>query len=294
MPKQNHLVDTLLMYTKLCFLLSICCCCYLPAQTVLSGSVVDAGTGAPLHFATVAVAGQPYGTLTAEDGSFELNTPETLAPAATIVVSYLGYGAEEYTLADLAGGADIKLRPGSLGLPVVEVSSAGELTAIELGRKERKAITFYQDVFEQTYQLASRINNPEKREGVITGIRYYFGKAAKKGKPVRINFYSVDPACDCPGSPLHASSIIPGKNKSRWNKLDLTADQVVLPAGDFFVAFEWLALSLPNASALNFSIGIIPDRNAAAIYEKVGGAPWAESVKRGIYRPLVRVSGKVN
>lgn len=281
------------MCTRFIFLLSLCCCQSLPAQTVLTGKVLDAESGDPLYFATVTVAGQPYGTLSREDGSFELNTLEKLDPQTTISASYLGYATEKYRLADLVKKGEIRLRPAGVGLSVINVGATGDLTEIELGRKERKAFTFYQSAFDQTYQLASRVSNPEQRAGILTAIRYYFGKAAKKGKPVRLNFYAVDPACDCPGEPLHAVSIIPDKTKSGWNRLDLTSDRVYLPAEDFFIAFEWLGLGTMNSQVLNFSVGIVPDKNAAPIYEKIGGADWTEAVKRGPYRPLVQVLAKV-
>lgn len=282
------------MRTYLYFILIVFCLKAGSAQTVVKGMVLDANDGSPLYFATVVVDGQPYGTLTGTDGQFELNVPETLAPETMISTSYLGYETVQFRLDALREKETISLRPAAVGLPIISVGAAGELTDVELGRKERKAYTFYQDLFDQTFQLATRIENPEQRPGVITSIRYFFGKAAKKGKPVRLNFYAVDPGCDCPGEPLHAASVIPAKNKKGWNKLDLTADQVSLPAGDFFIAFEWLGVGLPNPEAINFSVGIVPDRNAAPLYQKIGGAAWAEATERGPYRPLVRVRGKVN
>jgi hypothetical protein len=276
-----------------CLLLFLCCAPALPAQITLTGKVLDAEDGQPLHFATVAVVGQPYGTLTQAGGSFVLSLPETLPPNSGIIVTYLGYEAAALRLADFKTAEKIMLSPAGVGLPTISVAASGDLTEIELGRKERKAYTFYQTNNDQTYQLATRVLNPAQRPGVIGEVRYYFGNAAKGGKNVRLNFYAVDPACDCPGAPLHATSVIPEKNKSKWNKVDLSSYQVELPAGDFFVAFEWLGPGAEKTGRLDFSIGMVPMGNAPKIYEKLGGTAWKEAVARGAYRPLVRLTAKV-
>ncbi|WP_020566920.1 carboxypeptidase-like regulatory domain-containing protein [Neolewinella persica] len=265
------------------------------AQTTLMGTVTDETNSSPLHFATIAVVGQPYGTLSDADGNFVLTSPITLNPKVKIQVSFLGYATREFTLSELRSSGDVLLSTQGVDLPMANVRAANSepLTEISLGRSERKAFTFYQSIFEQTYQLATRISNPGKRTGMLSSVRYYFGKAAKKGKPVRINFYAIDPSCDCPGKALHTGSIIPEKTKKGWNKLDLTENLVLLPATDFFLSFEWLGLSNTKSAAINFSVGMVPDQAAQPIYEKVGGSSWQESVKRGAYRPLVRIQGKV-
>jgi len=280
---------------KLLFHLFLLCCFNLSGQTILEGVVTDQATKAPLHFATIAVVGQPYGTLSEIDGKFVLTAPGRLGPETNIQISFLGYATRQYSLGELQSSGDVSLSSAGVNLPVAKVSAAdiGPLTDISLGRKEKKAFTFYQSTFDQTYQLATRINNPEKRTGVLQTAYYYFGRAAKSGKPVRINFYANDPSCDCPGESLHSNSIIPDKVKKRWNKLDLTPHLVVLPAGDFFVAFEWLGLKNTASANLDFSVGIIPDKAADPTFEKIGGSGWQKAVKQGVYRPLVRVQGKV-
>jgi hypothetical protein len=290
-----HRIQINLALMKPFFHLLLLTCYTLTGQTTLQGIVVDKDGNQPLHFATIAVTGQPYGTLSEADGSFLLSCPETLPLETEIEVSFLGYATRQYTIAELRENGRVLLSSEGVNLPMANVraASSGPLTDISLGRNEKKAFTFYQSVFEQTYQLATRISNPGKQTGMLSSVRYYFGKAAKEGKPVRINFYAIDPSCDCPGKALHTGSIIPEKTKRGWNKLDLTEDLVLLPANDFFLAFEWLGLSNTKSGALNFSVGMVPYKAAPPIYEKVGGASWQESVKRGAYLPLVRLQGKV-
>lgn len=276
-------------------LLSFCGSLFLSCQTTLTGKIIDGNNGEPLPFATIATTGLPYGTLSETDGTFRLVSPVTLVPETEITVSYLGYASQVLSLAGVSGVDSIILAPRNVDLPMAIVTAAAvaSFTEIKLGRKEKKAGLFYQNTYKQAYQLASRVENKKIRRGVMTKIDFYFGKAAKGGKSVRLNFYAVDPSCDCPGGPLHASPIIPEKVKSGWNKFDLMPYQVQLPAEDFFIAFEWLGLSTMKADNVDFSVGIIYDKKAAPIYEKVGGENWKEAVERGAYRPLVRVSAKV-
>lgn len=281
------------MRPVLFFLLFFCHTVY--AQTSLRGTIVDQENKAPLHFATIAVAGQPYGTLSQADGSFVLSCPETLSPQTNIRVSFLGYATKEYTVAELQRASVVELSGKGLDLPMASISATGSipLKTVSLGRTERKAYTFYQNDFEQTYQLASRVENPDNLSGAIGSVSYYFGKVAKTGKPVRLNFYAVDPGCGCPGEALHATSIIPEKVKKGWNKLDITTYQVVLPPTDFFIAFEWLRTSGAGEPTTNFSVGVVYDKNAKPIFEKLGGYDWEQALRRGSYRPLVRLEGKV-
>jgi len=67
------------------------------ADRTLSGTVLDK-TGAPLIGATVVVKGTGKGTLTEEDGSFELSIPEQAD--VTLVVSYIGYQTREVAVGD--------------------------------------------------------------------------------------------------------------------------------------------------------------------------------------------------
>ncbi len=75
----------------------------------LSGTVVDATTGAPLPGATVLVKGTSNGTATDFDGNFSLS----VSGAGTLVVSYLGFDSAEVSF---AGAANL----GSIGLQASE------------------------------------------------------------------------------------------------------------------------------------------------------------------------------
>ncbi len=266
----------------------------LTAQTEIAGKIVDGATGEPLHFATIAVMGKPIGTLSGPAGNFRLVVPADVVATDQLSISFLGYKTQTVPVFSLRDSSVIRLSGGGLTLPVASVAATADqlLTEVTLGYPEKKAFTFYQSSYDQTYQLATRIQNPERRAGIITEVAYYFGQAAKQGKQVRLNFYSVDPACDCPGTPLNATSIIPEKNKKNWNKLDLKPYLVELPPTDFFVAFEWLGTGQQDSERLNFSVGIVADATTPPTYEKVGGADWAKTA-RGRYRPLVRLKSLV-
>lgn len=66
------------------------------AQTRISGSVTDENDQ-PLAGANILIKGKVTGTVTAADGSFELNT--SLAPPFTLVISMVGYQKQEVEVA---------------------------------------------------------------------------------------------------------------------------------------------------------------------------------------------------
>ena len=266
-------------------------CSSLPGQTTLTGTVTDAA-GQPLEFATVAVRGRADGTLSTTDGSFALTPQSPLAAGDTIVFSYLGYRTRSLAAEELTPGTRVTLAESGVALVTVDVT-AGKLRAVQLGRKEKKALVFYQHRNRQTYQIATRVRNRKRRTGVLTELRYYFGAAARRGKPVRLNFYALDPACECPGTPLHGRSIVPDGVRKGWNKEDLRDHGVELPGGDFFVAYEWLD-GERGPGALDFSVGCAYDGSSPPVFEKTGGLDWQVMERIGKLRPLIKLTALVD
>jgi len=63
----------------------------------LTGTIVEAGTNAPLPGATVVVKGTNVGTITDVDGKFSITVPDD---AETLVITYLGFQAQEVPIGD--------------------------------------------------------------------------------------------------------------------------------------------------------------------------------------------------
>ncbi len=97
----------------------------LSAQTTIQGSLSDGDNGDPLIGASVTIKGTFIGTLTDNDGSFELTTSK--APPFTLEFSYAGYNMQELQVVSTAEKFDIRLNPG---LAMEQVTVVGSRTRL--------------------------------------------------------------------------------------------------------------------------------------------------------------------
>lgn len=88
------------------------------AQINLSGSLLDAGTGEPVAFATVYLDGTSKGVVTGDDGSFLLHD---VALPATLVVSHLNYVNQTLAVTTHKAAFSIRLIPREEVLASVEI-----------------------------------------------------------------------------------------------------------------------------------------------------------------------------
>ncbi|MDX5347152.1 MAG: carboxypeptidase-like regulatory domain-containing protein, partial [Hymenobacteraceae bacterium] len=89
----------------------------------IEGTVVEAGTGKAVSFASVGVAGEGIGTACNENGQFVLKVPEHLK-TKSLQVSALGFKPYKKTLAQLQGQKVLlQLEPAEIKLPEVAVSA---------------------------------------------------------------------------------------------------------------------------------------------------------------------------
>ncbi len=104
------------------FLIAIMTCLGVSAQNVsVSGTVVSAADGEPLIGASVMVKGSSTGTATDIDGNFSLQAPD----GKTLVISYVGYTAQELKVNGAMSGIEIRLVEDSQVLDDVVVVGYG-------------------------------------------------------------------------------------------------------------------------------------------------------------------------
>lgn len=88
MQNQNHFTAIL---TRLLIIIGMCLPGILVAQSLtISGKVIDANTGEPLPYATVAIKNEPFGTITNLAGDFDFHVPKAYGQSL-VVISTLGY-----------------------------------------------------------------------------------------------------------------------------------------------------------------------------------------------------------
>lgn len=105
----NATICTTRRYRWLCFTVALALMpsVYTWSQSTVLGYVVDSDTKEPLIYCHIMIASRDKGTITNEDGEFELSG---VIPGDTVVVSYIGYHSKRLSIADLMHTPIIELR----------------------------------------------------------------------------------------------------------------------------------------------------------------------------------------
>lgn len=101
------------------------------AGQVIKGRVVKAGTAEPLIYVNIGIVGKDIGTITDDNGSFQLNIGG-LSQNANIRFSMIGYESKVYSVAALQDNAVVSLEEKPITLNVVEVRPRKQ-KSIQLG-----------------------------------------------------------------------------------------------------------------------------------------------------------------
>jgi hypothetical protein len=133
-------------------------------SNLLSGRVLDLGTGEPLPGASVFIANTTIGTMTDTNGNYRL---KKVPPGAyTLVITYIGY--ERHTLPIQVIGADtlqhvIHLKPRLIGMDLIEVIAGRDGIITPESSQWSHAFSKFKDLFLgiSRYAKACRILNPD-------------------------------------------------------------------------------------------------------------------------------------
>lgn len=142
------------------FLIAIMTCLGVSAQNVsVSGTVVSAADGEPLIGASVMVKGSSTGTATDIDGNFNLQAPD----GKTLVISYVGYTAQELKVNGAMSGIEIRL--------VEDSQVLDEVVVVGYGTQKKSVVTAAISKIDEDKLAASapvRVDNALK--GLTSGV----------------------------------------------------------------------------------------------------------------------------
>lgn len=111
------------------------------AQT-WQGRVMDLITSQPLPYVNIGVAGKNMGTVSKNDGSFEINVSQALV-GDTVQFSMIGYSSKKYSLTPKVScsGMVVAMEPDSLILPEVFVQASSTVLYEKVGHVEATRTT---------------------------------------------------------------------------------------------------------------------------------------------------------
>jgi len=250
------------------------------AQISITGRVLNESNES-LPYATINIEGSKCGTLSDENGYFELSCLKDTIEERGVLVRYLGYETKKLNVEEFDNYKEIILSPTGITLEEISVlaSRRSNKDIYKIEYDINKPRYYYQTNVESTYQLASYIENNNKSSGYLSEIVFYVGKAASDKVPIRLNFYNVDFECSCPNKELNSRNIIVNVKRGR-NRIDLKEYEIILNGNDFYVAFEWLSVAAKEKKEFDFSIGMIPFKSKFQLLEKEGGLEW-QKLNRG-------------
>ena len=224
----------------------------------ISGRVTDAKTGQPLPFVNIGVVGKALGTVTNEQGQYQLAFKESLA-ADTVRISYLGYRPQLLTLRQLRAQPNNQLTPTAVALAEVRVQASrrawrdrtlgftgnSENSTLSLEPKDLGAETGTVIYLKRkpTQVLRANFNVAYNRVGNVT---------------LRVNLYRLDAKGHPTNEKLLRREVLLHTTATHGPiSVDLAPDNLLL-SEDFFLSLEWVggADAAALQKGLAFSAGI--------------------------------------
>ncbi len=247
----------------------------------IKGLVFDRDSKEPLQYVNVGILNQGLGTVTDENGVFELNLPDYLQ-SDTLRISMIGFKPYEATI------NNIKTREPQLNIGLAEhvdqldevVLSAKAFKRKVLGNKTKSKFLgtgFSHDQLGAEMGVRINIRQPV----LVDTFRFYISYNRLSAQAVfRLNFYEV--ISGKPGSNLMRQQILIPINPKQTGEImvDLKPYSIVL-ADDVFVSLEWVDIKgiTEEGEAIYFPLGLFSN---STLYKESSQAPFKKLNSLGV------------
>lgn len=189
--------------------------CYCPllvsGQYHFKGTISDAQTGEPIPFVNIGVLNASLGTVSDEEGRYELRVPSNVAePGDILRISSLGYQSVEFDFGDLqlSQDLDVAMNPAPIALEEVVVSSLPTYSVEEMAGEGIDRATqqaYWKDSLALGAELATIVRVDKGPRKLNT---FFFNVLHNPADSIyfRINFYDIKGRSNLPGKNLNKSS----------------------------------------------------------------------------------------
>jgi hypothetical protein len=234
--------------TVLCFLLFAWHISF--SQTTIKGMLLKEADKAPIAYANIGILNTHVGTITNNDGSFELVIPPGHL-ADSVLFAALGFERKSIVVQKLITSSNITvlLKEQSVLLKNVTVQKKKlkPIHAFEVGNQFHDVGSLYVDSVAGGAAMALLIENPLAKFDKLT-LPYFVTNARLRVAynsldmfRVRVRFMIVDPHTGLPGNDLFNESIVvTSKIRKGWVTFDLSKYIVRIHTASFYVVFEWI------------------------------------------------------
>ncbi len=218
-------------------LLSLNC---VSAQTI-KGKVMDATTQKGLAFVHIGIMDSNMGTISKEDGSFEMNLGR-ISSNKSLHFSMLGYRSHEISLREIGTSfLEIKLEPISFDLMEVVVSSRNNFDTRKLGNYKNSKTTTGKsgdDEFGWGGEWGILIPKPEG-EYKIKDVNFHLRFNTVDSVLFRVNIYRMSESDFPSQSMLTKPAFVRSQKGQKWISLNME-DRNLWVNGPIVVTMEWV------------------------------------------------------
>jgi hypothetical protein len=229
------------------FLISFNC---IAQEFNIKGILVNEKDRSPIAYANIGILNTSVGTISNEDGTFELKIPEKFR-REHLLFAALGYERKSYTVDDLSKNKNtIALAEQATVLQNLTIKSHRPQSTIaaELGNRYSNEGSIYADSAAAGSAMALLIENKYPSYNPSLTNPYYIKNAKLRIDhntfdrfKIRIRFLSVDSVTGLPDKDLVNQNIIASSGmKKGWLKFDLEKYNIRIQRQNFFLVFEWL------------------------------------------------------
>ena len=242
---------------------------------LIGGTLTDAATSAGLPYVNIGVVGKDLGTVSTEQGRYQLQFREALAND-TVRISSLGYQTRLLTLRGLLAQPNITLVPSSVALPEVQVQGRSVF---------RRALTLGNTTNSLTSKLNLNTRNLGAEIGTVISLKRRPTRVLTANFNVsynkvglltfRVNLYRLDAKGRPTETKLLAHDVFATSDlKTGTITVDLTNERLLVNE-DFFLALEWIKskdAARQPAQPLNLRVNLNKSKSKGA-----DGAPLPPS-----------------
>lgn len=251
------------------------------AQTSIKGTVIDKKTNEPIPFSSVGIIGKTMGTVSNENGYFELVLKE-INETDSLKISAIGYQSKSYTVKQAKNftAEKIYLNESAVLLNEVVIKPSKTITKVLGNKNYNKNISCSFQGVDNNYkgvQAAIKANNKKGRVVWIENFNFFISKNdAADSAMFRLNFYKEDKN-GMPGENiLHQPIVFKTKVERGEVSVDLKKYNINTN-DDFFISLECLSDNI-NSKNLAFSGALL----GPSYFKLATFSSWEKIIPMGI------------
>jgi hypothetical protein len=251
------------------------------AQTSIKGTVIDKKTNEPIPFSSVGIIGKTMGTVSNENGYFELVLKE-INETDSLKISAIGYQSKSYTVKQAKNftAEKIYLNESAVLLNEVVIKPSKTITKVLGNKNYNKNISCSFQGVDNNYkgvQAAIKANNKKGRVVWIENFNFFISKNdAADSAMFRLNFYKEDKN-GMPGENILRQPIV-FKTKVERGEVSVDLKKYNINTNDdFFISLECLSDNI-NSKNLAFSGALL----GPSYFKLATFSSWEKIIPMGI------------